>query len=104
MKQASYVQYLVSVHSRHDERVGAEVRPHGLDHLDELAERVPAVKPGEGKCPQDLGEEGEEGRQDVGDAQVQDEEVHPRDFGAPASAAGTRKKGLVISAGSSNNL
>ena len=86
------LRYLVSIHGRHDQRVRAEKGPHHLGHLDELAEGVPPVPLGEGESPHDLGEEGQESRQDVCDAQVQDEEVHSGHLRASEAAAVREKQ------------
>jgi hypothetical protein len=69
--------YLKPVNGRHDENVRAEIGPDHLAKLNNLADCVAAVKVWPGRRPHDLGEEGEKGREEVGEGQVQDEVVHP---------------------------
>ena len=71
---------LVPVYGGHHQCVGTEV---GTDHLTvfhRLADHVTTVEVREGECPDHLREEGEEGCEDVGDAQMKDEEVHAGHF------------------------
>lgn len=68
---------MITIHSRHDQGIGAEIGADDLKELDDLADDVAAVELGEGEGPSELRQKGEESGQDVGDGEVQDEEVHP---------------------------
>ena len=69
-----------SIDGRHDQGVGAEIGPDALEDLDALADDVAAVELGKGEGPSELRQQSEECSQDVGDGQVQDEEVHSSHF------------------------
>lgn len=70
---------LVAVQCRGHQNVGAEIRPECLAVLDQLAEEWTAVETVR-DVPGELGEDGEEGSAEVGDAEVQDEVVHAREL------------------------
>ncbi len=64
--------------------------------LDGPADDVAAVELGEREGPGHLRQQRQEGRQDVGDGQVQDEEVHPGHLVKARQAAGVKKEGEIV--------
>lgn len=73
--------HLVSIDSGHHQSVGAQIWTQYLTILDGLADNIASVELWQGESPDDLWQEGEEGREDVGDGEVKDEEVHAGHLG-----------------------
>lgn len=69
----------MAIDGRGHEHVGAQVRTQGLPEFDEFAEQKAAVESVR-YFPGQLGQHAEEGGDQIGDAQVQNEEVHAGEF------------------------
>ena len=67
---------LKPIDRRHDQHVGTEVRPDHLEELDRPTHAVAPVKVRHRQRPDQLRQQREEGRQQVGQAEVEDEVVH----------------------------